>query len=282
MKRISVFAIALLLVAAGQAAGRIHYRGYWYPRVHWSIHAHGLVPNDLRYSPYAHTYGHSGLVPDWVHYSPYAHTYQHPSGLVNDYACSMTSTYYCPENIIYRGSCGIDSNCRRAIEDSGRTITGTKQTRENDLAKISGQREELRKLAQARKQEHLANRSIGKQTIVAYLKDKNIEFRMSRLLSIEGKVLCADFILGDGRTVLSYWDPGEIQALARQAEHRMLLYQDYVNAWKDFCTEYQRGGGEIFQIVSSDREEILAKLTTWDEPGQTQTTYAMAQTEPRP
>ena len=282
MKRISIFAIVLLLVVTSLTDGQTHYRGSWYPRVRWSMHAHGLVPNDLRYSPYAHTYSHSGLVPYWVRYSPYAHTYQHPSGLVNDYACSMRSVYYCPDEIIYRGSCGMDSNQSRAAEDSDSKIVDTKQTRENHIAKIKARREEFRLLAQSRKQERLSNRNDNKETIIAYFKGKNIDFRMGRLLSIEGKVLSADFILGDGHTVISYWDPVEIQALARQAEHRRLLYQNYVNSWKDFCMTFQQAGGEIFQIVSTDRDEILAQLTRCDELKETQTTYAMAQTEPIP
>lgn len=279
MKRISIFAFVLLVAVPGITKGHsTHYSSH--RRVRWSIHAHGLVPNDLRYSPYAHGYGRSGLVPYWVRYSPYAHGIKHPSGLVNDYACSLRSVYYCPDDIIYRGACWIDSNRSRVAEDSSNKIADTKQTRENHIAKIKARRDELRQLAQSRQQERLANRSNGKETIVAYLKGKNIDFRMNRLLSIEGKVLSADFILGDGNTVITYWDPVEIKALDGQAEHKMRLYQRYVNSWKNFCTEYQEAGGEIFQIVSTDREETLAQLTLCDELNETQKTYAMTQTEP--
>ena len=283
MKRISIFTIVLLLAVTSITTGRAHYRGSPYPRVRWSFHAHGLVPNDLRYNPYAHGYGRSGLVPYWVRYSPYAHGIKHPSGLVDDYACSMRSVYYCPEDInIYRGACWMGPNNGRATVDCSHNSTDTKQIRDKHMAKIKARREELRQLAQTRKQGRLANKSLGKDTIVACLKSKNIDFTMSRLLSIEGKVLSADFILGDGHTAISYWDPVEIQALDGQDGHRMLLYQNYVNSWKDFCTEYQRAGGEIFQIVSTDREEILARLTLCDELNETQKTYAMAQTQPRP
>ena len=282
MKRISIFAIVFSLAVTSMTAAHVRYRGSWYPRVRWSIHAHGLVSNDLRYSPYAHTYGHSGLVPYWVRYSPYAHTYQHPSGLVNDYACATRSIYYCPDSIIYRGSCSMEASLNRAAEDSSPNSADIKQTRENYLAKIKARREELRQLAQSRKQERMLHKSSGKETIVAYLKDNNIDFRMSRLLSIEGKVLSADFSLGDGDTVISYWDPAAIQALGGQAEHRILLYENYVNSWKNFCSEHQRAGGVVFQIVSSDREDILAQLTVRDKLSETQTTYAMAPSQHQP
>ncbi|MFC1635411.1 hypothetical protein ACFL5Z_11260 [Planctomycetota bacterium] len=282
MKRISIFAIVLLLVVTDISAGHARYRGSWYRRLRWSIHTHGLVPNDLYYSPYAHGYGRSGLVPYWVRYSPYAHGIKHPSGLVNDYACSTGSVYYCPDKAIYRGSCSMDVHLNRAPEDSSHQSTGIKQTRENYLAQIQARKEELRQLAQARKQERALNRNQGKETIVAYLKGNNIDFRMSRLLSIEGKVLSTDFVLDDGQTVISYWDPKEIKALTGQAEHKTLLYRNYVNSWKDFCMEYQQAGGHIFQIVSTDREEILAKLNLCDKLGGTQTTYAVAQTKLQP
>jgi hypothetical protein len=176
----------------------------------------------------------------------------------------------------------MGSNRGQTAEDSSQQILDIKQNRETHLAKIEARREALRQLAQGRKRESLANRSIGKETIVAYLKGRNVDFRMNRLLSMEGKVLSADFVLGDGKTVLSYWDPMEIGALDRQAEHKMLRYQNYVDSWKSFCAEHQRRGGNIFQIVSTDRKEILARLTLCDALSETQTTYAAAQTRPRP
>ncbi len=281
MKRISVSAIVLLLAITNITAGHAHYRGSSYRRLRWSIHAHGLVPNYLYYNPYAHGYGRTGLAPYWVRYNPYAHGIKNPSGLVNDYAYSTGSIYYCPEKVIYRSSCSRDAHRNRATADCGYKGADTKQTRADYLAKIKTRREQLDQLAQARKQKRALNRSTGKETIVAYLNGNNIDFRMNRLLSIEGKVLSADFILGDGDTVISYWDPATIQALSGQDEHRMFLYQNYLNSWKDFCMEYQQAGGEIFQIVSSDREEILAQLTLRDEPDETQTTYAKDHTEPQ-
>jgi len=282
MKRISLFALILLLGTTGITSGWGHYHGSWYPRVRWSMHAHGLVPNHLRYSPYAHKYGHSGLVPYWVRYSPYAHTYTHRSGLVNDDAFCMNSIYYEPDTGIYKGASETHSDGSYVVKDTASKIADRKQTRETQIAKIKARREEVEQFAQARKRKRLTHENNGKKTIMAYLKDNHIDFRMNRLLSMEGRVLSADFILEDGRKVISFWDPAEIQALGQQAEHRMLAYQNYVHSWKDFCTNYQQAGGEIVQIVSADREEILAQLINCDEPSGTQTTYAMTQTKPQP
>jgi len=283
MKRISVFTVVLSIAATGIANGHSYHYYSSRRRVRWSMHAHALVPSDLRYSPYAHKYGHSGLVPYWVRYSPYAYGNKHRSGLVNDYACSTSSVYYCPDDILYRGSCWIGRNRGRAVTDS-RNDNGsdTRHTRKNHVAQVKARREQLRQLAQSRKQQRLANRSHGKETIAQYLRSKNIDFRTNRQLLIEGKTLSVDFILGDGRAIITYWDPVEIQALDGQAEHRKLLYQNHVKSWKDFCAEYQRAGGKIVQIVSTDGEDILAKLTLCDELNDVQKTYAMAPMQPQP
>jgi hypothetical protein len=282
MKRISIFALVLLLATTGITSGWGYYNGSSYPRVRWSFYAHGLVPNYLRYSPYAHTYGHSGLVPYWVRYSPYAHTYNHPSGLVNDYAFCMDEIYYYPDYGICKGAPETRSDCSHAVKETARTMAEAKQSRENQIATIKAQREQIQQLAQRLKRERLANESIGEETIIAYLKDHNIDFRMNRSLSIENKVLSADFILGDGQKVISFWDPTRIKALGQQAEYKLLAYQNYVNSWKDFCVKYQQAGGKIYQIASDDRKEILAQLKECTELSGTLTTYAIAQAELKP
>ncbi|MEJ2704166.1 MAG: hypothetical protein P8Z79_17160 [Sedimentisphaerales bacterium] len=283
MKRTSIFAIALSLALAGMTKGNGYYHGPYRPDVRWSFVAHRLVPNDLVYSPYAHSYYNDGLVPYWVHYSPYAHGINHPSGLVNAYACSINSVYYYPGRRNVYGSPlygGYGGYC--ADDDSGDKSPDPIQARKDYLAKVKARREQLHRLAQARKQQRLANRSDGKEAIVTYLKENGVDFRMNRLLSMEGKVLSADFTLGDGRTVISFWDPAQIEALDQQGKTRMLVYQRYVESWKDFCAKYQAEGGRILQIVSADREEVLAQLTLSDVLSDTQTVYAMAQTQPRP
>ena len=282
MKRTSIFAIALSLALAGMTKGNGYYRGYR-PDVRWSFVAHRLVPNDLVYNSYAHSYDNIGLVPYWVYYSPYAHGINHPSGLVNAYACSINSVYYYPARWNVYGSPlvgGYDGSC--ADDDPSGKGVDPAQARENYLAKVKARREQLHQLAQTRKQQRLANRSDGKEAIVGYLKENGIDFRMNRLLSMEGKVLSADFTLADGRTVISFWDPAQIQALSQEGQSKMLVYQKYVNSWKDFCAKYQAEGGRIFQIVSTDREDVLAKLTHSDVLNDTQTVYAVATTQAQP
>ena len=281
MKRISILAAAILLVAISVTEGYSSYWGgsTWDYRVRWSIYTQSLVPGDVHYSPYAYNYGHSGLVPYWVRYSPYAFSYEHPSGLVSDYASSPSSTryiYYLPYDggykdpgwVVHYG--GGASDCVNQGSRSG-------QTRESYADKVKARSERVRQLAESSRQERTTRENGGSQIIAAYLKSKNIEFRTNRLLQIEGKTISADFLLTGRNIIIKYWDPVEILSLDRQAEYRKRAYENYLESWKEFCGQYQQAGGTIYQIVSADSDEILAKLTLCNELNGQERIYALAQ-----
>lgn len=281
MKRISILAAVILMAAISATEGHSYYwgGGTFDYRVRWSIYTQSLVPGDVHYSPYAYRYGHSGLVPYWVRYSPYAFNYEHPSGLVNDYASSPSSTkciYYLPQD----GRCtdsGWAVQYGSGVVDCGPRVSGPEQAGVHYAQKVGARRQRIRQLAASRRQERATRESDGGRLIAAYLASRNIEFRTDRLLQIEGKTISADFLLPDGNVLIKYWDPVEILALGQQAEHRKLAYETYLESWKGFCSEYQRAGGKIYQIISADSDEILAKLTDCDELNGQERVYALAQ-----
>jgi hypothetical protein len=241
-----------------------HFRRY---RVRWSMHTHSLVPGDVYYSPYAYKPGHSGLVPYWVRYSPYAYSYQHPSGLVNDYASSTRAINYYPYNYRYTGSA-------RCAYDRGNSNSNPNQARATYAEKLEARNKSIKWAARPR------NRQIDpKQIIAQYLKSKNIDFGMNRILQIEGKTISVDFLLKDKNIILKYWNPVEILALEQQPQYKKMFYEKYLETWGDFCAKYQNSGGKIYQIITADTKEILAKLTLFQAQNG-EIVYALNQTQP--
>jgi len=281
MKRISILAAVILMVAISLTEGHSYYWGgstFDYG-VRWSIYTQSLVSGDVHYSPYAYQYDHSGLVPYGVRYSPYAFSYEHPSGLVNDYASSPSSTkyiYYLPND----GSCrdsGWAVQYGVAVADRSQLTSRPERTGVRYAQKAETRRQKAGQLAELRKQERATRETGGSRIIAAYLAGRNIEFRMDRILQIEGKTISADFLLPGSNVLIKYWNPVEISALGQQPEHRKRAYENYLESWKGFCGEYQQAGGKIYQIVSADSDEILAKLTDCNELNGPEQIYAAAQ-----
>lgn len=283
MKRISILSAVILMVAMSVTEGHSYY--YWgggtYDYnygVRWSIYTQSLVSGDVHYSPYAYDYNHSGLVPYWVRYSPYAFSYEHPSGLVDDYTSSTSSTnyvYYTPYNGIYP-ELGMALQYSVAAADCGQHISRPQQARTRYAQKAETPKQKARQAAESRRQERAARQTSGSWTIAAYLEGRNIEFRMDRLLLIEGKTISADFLVPGSNVLIKYWDPVEIAALNQQSENRKHAYENYLESWKSYCGEYQRTGGKIYQIESADSNEILAKLADCNALNGAEQIYAAA------
>jgi len=110
------------------------------------------------------------------------------------------------------------------------------------------------------------NDSDGKEIIYGYLKSNNIDdFDVDRLLKIHNKTISVNFVFRDKNIIIKYWNPEEIQSLMQQAGYQKSYYQKYEQQWKDFCREYKEKGGKVYQIESSNKEEILNKLSLYRE-----------------
>ncbi|MBL7189680.1 MAG: hypothetical protein ISS70_25400 [Phycisphaerae bacterium] len=275
MKRISISAIALLVALAGVAEARqVYDYGYGYSsnryRVRWSIYNHGLISGDLYYSPYAFGPGRSGLVDGRTRYSPYAFGHGHCGLVVDDggtYSGYSPAYHYARHSIRLSGAGHGHANQVRGQKSYGEMIEARK-ARTIDLA-------------QARQQKSAIRASNGKEIIAGYLKGRNIDFKVTRILCVEGRIVSVDFLLNDGNTILKYWNPAEMQSLAQPQGRRRRLYDKYVESWISFCAEHLKAGGKIHQIVSSDADEILAKLPLCPDLNGDEEVYALA-TEPRP
>ncbi len=278
MKRISISAIVLLVALAGVAEARHVYGygfGYGYGsnryRVRWSIYNHGLISGDLYYSPYAFGPGRSGLVYGETRYSPYAFGHGH-SGLVVDgggtYYSGYSPAYHYARHHHVAPSCNV--------HPSG---AGRVRTRKSYGEAIEARKARRIELAQASQQRMAVRANCGKEIIAGYLKGRNIDFKVTRILCIEGRIVSVDFLLNDGNTILKYWNPAEMQSLAQSQGRKEKFYDRYVESWMSFCAEHLKAGGRIHQIISSDADEILAKLPLCPDLNGSEKVYALT-TEP--
>ncbi|KPL22525.1 MAG: hypothetical protein AMJ75_07885 [Phycisphaerae bacterium SM1_79] len=275
MKRISILTMVVLVVGSSTAKAR--YYGLARYRTRWSIHTQGLISGDVRYSPYAFRYGHSGLVPGDVRYSPYAFSHKR-SGLVSDEWCGSYGYPYALFGSSYRVIHVVGCGDHPSSGASGHSRDNLSDQAQLSYAeKVEARKERIRELRESRQQANRLRQTDGKQIIADYLRGKNVDFRTNRLLSIDGKTVSVDFLLEDRNIIIKYWNPAEIVFLDQKPEHKKVLYKNYLEAWKDFCGEYLRAGGKIFQIISADTKEISAKLSLWPDLDDGERMYALAQ-----
>ncbi len=273
MKRISVLSIVLLTVAPCAVKGfqsdrvPLRYRTRYSPYA-FSYDSCGLVPGTVYYSPYAYMSGRTGLVPYWVNYSPYAFSYKH-SGLISDYG-------YCPF-YIYRGSgvcasccghCGFvdQSKCHCSRTEDCESCNLPDSVENNCQSAVSNRNERARQLRKSRAKIRSMRQSDGKDIICDYLKSNNMaDFEICRVLRIDDKTVCADFLLRDKNIVITYWNPDEIESLAQQPRYKRNFYERYRQQWEEFCQKCRETGAKVYLIGSSDRQEIWAQLELCEE-----------------
>lgn len=286
MKRISISAVVLLVVAAGAAEARYVYRtGYGYGssrnRVRWSMYAHGLISGDLYYSPYAPGHGGTGLIDGHVRYSPYAFGGGH-SGLVSDegvsYSYGFTPAHFHVIHHPVSAGFGFQSSSTSDSYGHGNIVRAQKSYKET----VEDRKARRAALAKAQDERDAIRANDGKEIIAEYLKGRNIEFKTTRILGIEGRTVSVDFLLNDGKTILKYWNPAAIPSTAQQQQRQRKFFDKYLESWVVSCDEHLRAGGKVYQIISSDRSEILAKLPACPELNGIEKVYALAQSESAP
>lgn len=283
MKRISVFTIAILVTLPVVAKAR------YYPfasrhRVRWSPYTHGLVYGDVQYSPYAYKRGSSGLVYRRLQYSPYANKYGKSrlvydnvrytpyafgykrSGLIS-YPWGASYDYHYARPIQYDGPCVVvyHSNSKSPRTSADRSSKVHHRAKNYNRAKPAVHKPKTEQLKRQGSHEVEQRELNAKDVIEAFLTLKNIDYRTNRILSIDKKLISIDFVLTDQNIIIKYWNPEEILALKKRKNSRIFYYDNYLESYKEFCSEYLSNGGQIYQIVTADNKEILKKLFEYNE-----------------
>ena len=251
MKRISLIAAAVLVIMPGVTnayyCGSLRYRtryspyafSYGHPSglipggLRYSPYVSGLVPSHLRYSPYA-----SGLIPYGVRYSPYAFSHGH-SGLICDYSAHGFNYASCVVG------CKTPQCCRTTSHGCSGSAYDMRSIRE---AKLRARKDRLERSRETAEEIKAMRENDGKEIIYSYLKSKNLNFRMNKLLKIESKTLSVEFLLRDKNTIIKYWNPDDIE---QQAGYRKSICEKYQAKWRDLSQEFVAKGGKIYEISSA-------------------------------
>ncbi len=265
MKRISISAIVLLTVAAGAAHARPVHGGCGFGhnsnryRVRWSMYTHGLISGPVYYSPYATGHGSSHLVEGNVRYSPYAFGGGH-NGLVVDDRSSYSSGFAAAYFPVFHRPVSAGRAARLSGTSRSRRPSTRVLARKSYKETVEDRKAERAVLARVRQERAAIRANDGKEIIVRYLRDNNIDFRVTRVLGIGGKTVSIDFMLNDGKTILQYWNPAEMPSKQPQQARQRKVFERYVESWKASLAKHLQTGGNVHQIISSDRDDILAKL----------------------
>lgn len=278
MKRISLLAIVMLTIVPGLTKAHfynstsVRYRTRWSPyaftnktsglisgNYEYSPYAltrnsNGLIRRDVRYSPYAFTHKTSGLIRDDIGYSPYAFNYKH-SGLIvnNEYKGSYS---YCRPPVVIVHTVD-NAACSRSYSSrsSGKINTTYHKLPTTRMERLKAQMDSKKQIKTAKQQD-------SRDIICRYLQSRNIDdFKMTGILSIEGRVVNVNFQLKDTKIMITYWDLDEVQSLLQQGGYQKTYLERHERQWKKLCSEYTQAGGKIYPITSADEKEILAKLT---------------------
>ena len=257
MKRISLLSIVVLIFMPLTVQARTY--SSFRNRVRWSVYKQGLISGNVKYSPYAFQYGSTGLVHGNTRYIPYAFSYGN-SGLVVD----PGGTYYGYHPI---RSPQVSVVVKHTSSSSVNTSSTSVKTGYNTRLVAS----------KARAEQQKAKRDDPSQIIRAYLKSKNIDFRTTRSFNVANKTLSIDFVLKNTNIIIKYWNAEEIVALVKQEDYRTKRFDRYLASWREHSENFINTGGNIVQIMSSDKNKILAQLELNDELNQPEKMYAYAQ-----
>jgi hypothetical protein len=264
MKRILILVTVVLSCVAPSAwaRSRCYYstRGY----IRYSPYAfrfghNGLIPETLRYSPYA-----GGLVHETVRYSPYAFNAYH-NGLISDAA-----GHYIPMvGNVYLQDMALRHQLLNAMGQLTQSVQQLQGNRYNVALRKPGHASYARSRVLTPQREPARP---DQQRLVSRHLQETIpgQYRITRVLRIDNETISFDVVLKQGNSLIKYWNPEKIESLRAQKGRKQKFLDRYVQTWARFANEHERKGGAIYHISSNDSDQVIAKLTTCTdlEPGQ--------------
>ena len=247
MRRTSIGMMLLVLtpgITQGYNYSSLNYRVQYNPYA-FGYHSNGLVPGGITYTPYAFSPGNPGLVFEGVRYDPYAFNYG-GQGLVLDY-------YWYPiPYAVYNVACSPDQAC--AVRQGAPPRSGSGPTYMGNYGQYSRvvvpSPPAPRPVAPVNKEDPLF-------VIRRHLREQGFtDVGVNRTLSVENKLISADFTVGGRKLLIKYWSPTQDTKTGLAQK----VIENYKKDWETFAGKYQQDGGEIYVVAASGRADIVAAL----------------------
>lgn len=263
MKRISLLTLVILVSMPFPTEA-----GSYFPiryRTRWSTYESGLVTGDVYYSPYAFGISHNGLIPGNVRYSPYAFGTK-TSGLVVDPWWPYGFPYF--HNLHYSTSdktsqCTCNKPQHAYANNNYNHFDRMKISSEEEHA---ARRDRIERQKQTMRKGKTVRTNDARHIIYTYLENSNVgDVETYGILRINNKTVNVSFILKDKNLIVTYWDTDEVESLLQQPGYKRDYYRKHEQTWRSFCEKFIESGGKVYPIISTNREEILAKLAHCDE-----------------
>jgi hypothetical protein len=207
-------------------------------RMEYSPYSGGLVSENMKYSPYAFGIGKSGLISEEFEYNPYAFGVGN-NGLISkidgsspnesriirhDTCSSSTIIMYNPR---FSPTCPTEAPAKTSAE-----IASERK------AKIAAQKERIAKLQEIKNADPIKG-------FYRFFEENKVDFRKENGLSIENKVIGANFLLNDCNTLVVYFNISEIKNLK---ENRKAFLKNYVKRVQQDIKGYESQGLEIIYV----------------------------------
>jgi hypothetical protein len=213
----------------------------------------GLVPGNVKYSPYAFGVNNSGLVDEYVRYSPYAFSPTH-NGLISDYgSCSnllwqQTNRHQDQQKLtkaIEQLAHSIDT-----MKSSGRT-THYAASRAHPVVYASTETVPLEDL-----------RSDNPRLLIRAHLNTVIpgQFKVSQLLRVDQEVVSFNVVIKNRNLIIKYWNPAKIRSIKEASNQKTERLSDYMKTWAATETFYDKQGDRVVYIASTDQDTIIGDL----------------------
>ena len=88
---------------------------------------------------------------------------------------------------------------------------------------------------------------------------------ISRILSIDNKIISVDFTVRDRNLIVKYWNPQAMDVVASQADYRQRALEKYKRNWERVAASHRQRGGRIHYVQESDGAQIVAALDKCEE-----------------